>query len=241
MNSRSVTPFSGLSLVSSYSSVSSTRLAVAVLGRRERSGCRPGAPRRPACAKRGRRGRRLHLLGHPAAAARGRSPRPPSRPRRASPALCSSTRWKPSTNPDQRRGSRHSRRRRLGAERHLAGGADRRGISRRPRARSRRSSAAPSPGTAAPPRAGACTPCAPAFGERVEAPRAPLGVLPLALDQPVLLEPAQQRVHRVRVHRQHALGHARRSAPSAGCRTTGPRRSGGAPAAAAPGGGASRR
>ena len=44
-------------------------------------------------------------------------------------------------------------------------------------------------------------------GERVVAAGAPLRVLPLALDQPAPLELAQQRVHRVRVHRQHAGRH----------------------------------
>src|SRR4051812_3728897 len=44
-------------------------------------------------------------------------------------------------------------------------------------------------------------------GERVVAAAAALGVLPAALDQAALLELAQQRVHRVRVHAQDALGH----------------------------------
>ena len=41
--------------------------------------------------------------------------------------------------------------------------------------------------------------CSPAVRQRVEAPRAALGVLPLPRDQPARLEVAQQRVHRVRV------------------------------------------
>src|SRR3954471_10065505 len=44
----------------------------------------------------------------------------------------------------------------------------------------------------------------PRVGERVVAPAAALGVLPAALDQLALLELAQQRVHRVRVHAEDA-------------------------------------
>ena len=45
----------------------------------------------------------------------------------------------------------------------------------------------------------------PLLGDLVEAPRPPVGVLPLPLDHPLRLQLPQQRIHRVRVDRDHPL------------------------------------
>ena len=138
-----------------------------------------------------------HALEHAPAAARRRLPHELGAA--AGQPSSSSTTWpKPSIHAGQRCGSYQS----ASASEASPGTRDRRlgaPISRRtsPRIASIEAAIRSSRGPSSP-AAGALL--APRLGDAVEAPRAPLGVLPLAGDQALRLERAQQRVHRVRVH-----------------------------------------
>ena len=241
MNSRSVTPLERALAGAARTPASADAVPSPSAGSNAgRSGCRPGAPRAPAW--RSRRARLHHLLGHPAAAPGARHPHHLRALLRPVLAGILEHAWKPSTKPGQRRTSRHSAVACSGAERHRGRWPrPARHQRRRPRSRSRSIEcghrlqegphvleqplvlgAGPC-GSAS--RSGACgargAPTGPRSGPRSSSRRSSgYIVLGFTDSTPSVISPIRSISW----------------LPYEGCR-----RSGGAPAAAAPGGGAARR